>query len=96
MEYVVIGWMISIFLAVIGAFWMTDVAERKGYDSSKEHIWLRVFFLGLFGIPFVIALPDKIAQNNQKRIISLLENLQDQSKIEADKEKKEIEEALKF
>ena len=62
------GAAISIYLLILVAFiilqyyiakWFAKIAKMKGYDPVKEHIVARVFWLGLVGILYTIALPDR-------------------------------------
>lgn len=62
------GAAISIYLLILVAFiilqyyiakWFAKIAKMKGYDPVKEHIVARVFWLGLVGILYTIALPNR-------------------------------------
>ncbi len=57
-------WIIVIYFVVIGIFMAIKfglIAEEKGHDNC---FWI-VFFCGIFGMLYVIALPDR----NQKNIV---------------------------
>lgn len=47
-----------IFIICFMAKKMCEVAELKGYNPSQKHIFAICFWLGLFGVLYVIALPD--------------------------------------
>ena len=74
-----------IYLAIMAgiAKVMETVAADKGY-GKEAHVWLICFFLGIVGVLYVVALPDKkqqeqneiIIKQNQK-IIRLLSDKED-------------------
>lgn len=71
-----IFWGIIIFLLIIlvnaiGAYLMKNAATQKGYGEDV-HAWAICFFLGIFGYLYIIALPDKIVQSQNQKIIELL------------------------
>lgn len=49
---------LCIFIICFIAKKMCEVAELKGYNPSQKHIFAICFWLGLFGVLYVIALPD--------------------------------------
>ncbi len=59
-------------IQAIGASFMVKAAIAKGYGGN-DNIWIISFFLGIFGYLYVIALPDKIVQSQNQRIIELLQ-----------------------
>lgn len=63
---------IMLVIQAIGAVLMSKAAIAKGYGEN-EHIWVICFILGIFGYLYVIALPDKIAQSQNQKIIELLQ-----------------------
>lgn len=66
--FVVVGLLIQ----AIGAVLMSKAAIAKGYGEN-DHIGLICFFLGIFGYLYVVALPDKIVQSQNQKIIELLQ-----------------------
>lgn len=70
---------IGIIVKAIGAYYMQGAAVKKWY-GIKEHIWAICFWLGLPGYLYVIALPDKITQNQNRVIIELMKNKNEESK----------------
>ena len=51
---------------------MKKAGIAKGYGEDV-HIWAICFWLGIMGYLYVIALPDKIQQSQNQKIIELLE-----------------------
>lgn len=49
---------------------MNNIAIKKGYENS--HAFALVFFFGLLGMLYVIALPDIKAQSQLEDILTLL------------------------
>lgn len=57
---------------------MSEVAAMKGY-GDEVHAWAWCFWLGIFGYIYVLSLPDKVTQEQNQRIIELLEkNMEDE------------------
>lgn len=50
--------LVCIICNIIIALKMCEVAELKGYDPSERSVFVLCFFFGIFGILYVIALPD--------------------------------------
>ncbi len=61
--------MINLIIAGI----MASTAQRKGY-GDEVHAFAACFFLGIFGALYVIALPDKVVQEQNRKIIMLLQD----------------------
>lgn len=70
---------IAIFVAnLVLAYKMSEVAAMKGY-GDEVHAWAWCFWLGIFGYIYVLSLPDKVTQEQNQRIIELLEkNMEDE------------------
>lgn len=70
------GWIIFIAAIIIFlinllfASLMNAVAIKKGYENS--HAFLLVFFFGIWGMLYVIALPDMKAQQQREDILATL------------------------
>lgn len=60
----------AIFRFVFATF-MTNAAIYKGH-GDEAHPWIMCFLLGILGGLYVIALPDKISQEQNAQIIKLL------------------------
>ena len=73
------GVIIAIFVAnIVLAYKMSEVAAMKGY-GDEVHAWAWCFWLGIFGYIYVLSLPDKVTQEQNQRIIELLEkNMEDE------------------
>lgn len=67
---------ISVFIAGL----MVDSAVMKGYNPDEMHIFAICFFLGIIGYIYVLSLPDKITQQQNKEIIELLKAQQTNNK----------------
>ena len=49
---------------------MNAIAISKGYENS--HAFILVFFFGVFGMMYVMALPDLIARQQREDILAML------------------------
>lgn len=67
---------ISLFIADL----MVNSAVMKGYNPDEMHIFAICFFLGIIGYIYVLSLPDKITQQQNKEIIELLKAQQTNNK----------------
>ena len=70
----ILGLIISIFINVIIALKMQDVAEEKGYEKDAT-VFHMCFWFGIIGCIYVAALPDRIQQEQNAKIIKLLKNI---------------------
>lgn len=68
---IIIGVIVYILLNAIGASLMRNIAIEKGYGDNC-HVWAACFWLGIFGYLYVIAMPDKIQQEQNQQILELL------------------------
>ena len=69
---IVIGAVILVIILAIGAYYMSNAAEAKGY-GNEYHIWPICFFLGILGYLYVISLPDlKLQKQNQELLDAML------------------------
>lgn len=68
---IIIGLPVLAVVNAILAALMNKAAVLKGYGEDY-HIWAACFWLGIFGCLYAIALPDKIAQNQNQQIIDLM------------------------
>ena len=66
MEAIIIIGMIVLCINAIGAALMKNAAILKGYGEDL-HAWAICFFLGIFGYLYIIALPDKVLQEQKDR-----------------------------
>ena len=66
----VIIFLIVIIINLVFASLMNAVAVSKGYENS--HAFLLVFFFGVFGMLYVIALPDLCARQQREDILAIL------------------------
>lgn len=77
------GWIITItviayfIIGFISGKIMETAAALKGY-GTEVHAFIVCFFLGIIGCVYVAALPDKIQQEQNQKIIALLENPKDE------------------
>lgn len=62
-----------ILLKLLIAKMMANVAASKGY-GKEAHAFAMCFWLGVCGYIYVTALPDKILQEQNRRMLELLEN----------------------
>ena len=62
--------LVAIIINLVFASLMNAIAVNKGYDNS--HTFILVFFFGIFGMLYVIALPDLKARQQREDIITLL------------------------
>lgn len=70
--YIILGVVVYFIIGLIIGKIMETAAALKGY-GSEAHAFVICFFLGIIGCVYVAALPDKIQQEQNKRIIELLE-----------------------
>ena len=70
MVYWLIGALVYILVNLMFASLMNSVAISKGYESSNAFIL--VFLFGIFGILYVISLPDLKARQQREDIIAIL------------------------
>ena len=64
---------IALVYIIINCFFaslMNNVAISKGYEQSNA--FLLVFFFGIFGMLYVIALPDLKARQQREDLIAIL------------------------
>ncbi len=71
MAVAIIVGMIILCINAIGAALMKNAAVMKGYGDDL-HAWAICFWLGIFGYLYIIALPDKVLQEQNQQIITLL------------------------
>ena len=64
---IVVGITINFIIATM----MSNVAVMKGY-GKEVHAFAACFWLGIIGCIYVTALPDKIVQSQNQKIIELL------------------------
>lgn len=62
--------LIAILINLVFASLMNAVAVNKGYENS--HAFVLVFFFGVFGMLYVIALPDLKARQQREDILAVL------------------------
>ena len=70
MTYILIGALVAIIINCFFASLMNNVAISKGYAQSNA--FLLVFFFGIFGMLYVIALPDLKARQQREDLIAIL------------------------
>lgn len=68
---ILIAAVVIIGVDVIVAQMMQDVAALKGY-GKEVHAFAMCFWLGIIGYIYVAALPDKIQQEQNQKIIELM------------------------
>ena len=61
---------VALLVNLIFASLMNSVAAAKGYENS--HAFALVFLFGIFGMLYVIALPDRKAQQQREDLITIL------------------------
>ena len=64
--------LIALSINLLFAALMNSVAVNKGYENS--HAFALVFFFGVFGMLYVIALPDMKAREQMEDILTVLLN----------------------
>lgn len=71
-EKMVYALAVLVYLAVnfVFATLMNNIAINKGHENS--HAFVLVFFFGICGMLYVIALPDMKAQSQLENILTLL------------------------
>ena len=62
--------LVTILINLVFSSLMNAVAINKGYENS--HAFVLVFFFGVFGIMYVMALPDLIARQQREDILAML------------------------
>ena len=62
--------LIALSINLLFAALMNSVAVNKGYENS--HAFALVFFFGVFGMLYVIALPDMKAREQMEDILTVL------------------------
>lgn len=62
--------LIALSINLLFAALMNSVAVNKGYENS--HAFALVFFFGVFGMLYVIALPDMKAREQMEDILAVL------------------------
>ncbi len=67
---ILVGALIAILINLLFALLMNAVAVNKGYENS--HAFALVFFFGVFGMLYVIALPDMKARQQREDILTVL------------------------
>lgn len=67
---IVVILLITILVNLLFASLMNAVAENKGYENS--HAFVLVFFFGVFGMLYVISLPDLKAREQREDILTVL------------------------
>ncbi len=71
---IIIGWILAavVWRCVIASF-MKTASAMKGY-GNETHAFAICLWFGVLGCLYVIALPDKIQQSQNQKIIELLES----------------------
>jgi len=70
--YIILGIVVYFIIGLIIGKIMENAAALKGY-GSEAHAFVICFFLGVIGCIYVAALPDKIQQEQNQKIIDLME-----------------------
>ena len=70
MKIAIVAVILAMFVNAFLASLMRSVAISKGYHNTP--VFALVFFFGIFGILYVISLPDLVARQQQKSILDLL------------------------
>lgn len=70
MVFWLIGILVCILVNLMFASLMNNIALSKGYEDS--HAFILVFLFGIFGMLYVIALPDLKARQQREDLIALL------------------------
>ncbi len=68
----IISLVIAVICICIPGHLMTNVIRAKGYDPSTIHPYLLTIFLGLFGVLYMMALPDLIERQQHDSILRAL------------------------
>ena len=68
--YLFRGSLIAVLINLVFASLMNAVAVSKGYENS--HAFALVFLFGVFGMLYVIALPDLKARQQREDILTVL------------------------
>ena len=70
MVFWLIGALVCIFVNLMFASLMNNIAISKGHENSNAFIL--VFLFGIFGMLYVIALPDLKARQQREDLIAIL------------------------
>ena len=70
MEWLIVAIPVIVIINACFAALMRGVAVSKGY--LKSPVFALVFLFGIFGVLYVIALPDLVARQQQKNILDVL------------------------
>ena len=70
MVFWLIGILVCILVNLMFASLMNNIALSKGYEDS--HAFILVFLFGIFGMLYVIALPDLKARQQREDLIAIL------------------------
>ena len=70
---VIFCFVVVVFCRFIAARKFEGIAFDKGYDENAS-AFAMCFWLGIIGCVYVAALPDKIQQQQNQKMIELLEN----------------------
>lgn len=70
---IIIGLLLLIGIDYLISSKMESIAALKGH-GTEVHAFAMCFWLGIIGYIYVAALPDKIQQAQNQKIIELLEN----------------------
>lgn len=89
-EFTGIFILVLIVMGVIMSGIMTNAATEKGYVNSEMKIFTICFFFGIFGYLYVVALPDKTVQEQNKEIIELLRRQSTNQPVEKKVEDNEL------
>lgn len=77
--YIILVIVIYLIIGLIIGRMMENVAADKGY-GTEAHAFAMCFWLGVIGCIYVAALPDKIQQEQNQKIIKLLSNEENSTK----------------
>ena len=70
-------WVVVIFVLVMWiciSYKFIDVVVEKGYEHSSKWFWV-VFFCGIFGIMYIIALPDRNREYHESILRNVLKEI---------------------
>ena len=70
-------WVVVIFLLAMWiciSYKFIDVVVEKGYEHSSKWFWV-VFFCGIFGIMYIIALPDRNREYHESILRNVLKEI---------------------
>lgn len=74
MGYIIVIGIVYLCINIVIASMMQNIAELKGYEENRSAFVLTLL-LGIVGVLYVVALPDKKLNNNIEKLIQCINKL---------------------